>query len=289
VHARNVVLAPDVDLGVIAAKTPGFAGADLANIINEAALHAARNDKAAVEMRDFDEAIDRVIAGLEKRNRVMNPKEKETVAYHEAGHALVAESRAHADRVSKISIIPRGIGALGYTQQLPTEDRYLLKRSELLDRLDVLLGGRVAEELVYGDVSTGAQDDLERASDMARHMITQYGMSERLGQVTFDSPRAGTFLQAPDGLSHRNCSEETAKLIDEDIASLIREAHGRVRRTLTERRPALDALAHLLLEHEVVDRAALDQVLLSQPPPGLREAGAPPAARIEPKTAAGPG
>jgi cell division protease FtsH len=156
VHARNIVLAPEVDLAVIAAKTPGFAGADLANIVNEAALHAARENKAAVDMQDFDEAIDRVIAGLEKRNRVMNPKEKETVAYHEAGHALVAESRTHADKVSKISIIPRGIGALGYTQQLPTEDRYLLKRSELLDRLDVLLGGRVAEELVYEDVSTGA-------------------------------------------------------------------------------------------------------------------------------------
>ncbi|MDE2261629.1 MAG: AAA family ATPase, partial [Gammaproteobacteria bacterium] len=274
VHARNVVLAPDVNLAVIAAKTPGFAGADLANIVNEAALHAARTDKAAVEMQDFDEAIDRVIAGLEKRNRVMNPKEKETVAYHEAGHALVAESRAHADRVSKISIIPRGIGALGYTQQLPTEDRYLLKRSELLDRLDVLLGGRVAEELVYGDVSTGAQDDLERATDMARHMVTQYGMSERLGQVTFGSPRAGAFLPMPETASHRNYSEETAKLIDEDIAALIRDAHARVCRTLTEKRAALDALARMLLEHEVVDRAGLEQVLRSQPQARLREASA---------------
>jgi cell division protease FtsH len=289
VHARSVVLAPDVNLGVIAAKTPGFAGADLANIVNEAALRAARNDKAAVEMQDFDEAIDRVIAGLEKRNRVMNPKEKETVAYHEAGHALVAESRAHADRVSKISIIPRGIGALGYTQQLPTEDRYLLKRSELLDRLDVLLGGRVAEELVYGDVSTGAQDDLERATDMARHMVTQYGMSERLGQVTFDPPRTGAYLQVPDGPSHRNYSEETAKMIDEDIASLIRDAHGRVRRTLTERRAALNAVAQMLLQHEVVDRAALDQILRSQPPSGLQETSAPAAARLESMAAASSG
>jgi cell division protease FtsH len=289
VHARNVVLAPEVDLTVIAAKTPGFAGADLANIVNEAALHAARNNKAAVEMQDFDEAIDRVIAGLEKRNRVMNPKEKETVAYHEAGHALVAESRPHADRVSKISIIPRGIGALGYTQQLPTEDRYLLKRTELLDRLDVLLGGRVAEELVYGDVSTGAQDDLERATDMARHMVTQYGMSERLGQVTFDSPRAGAFLQVADAPVRRNYSEETAKLIDEDIARLIRDAHARVRRTLTDKRPALDALARMLLEHEVVDRAALDQLLRSQPPARLRGASVPSVTTVESKTAAGPG
>jgi cell division protease FtsH len=264
VHARNVTLAPEVDLGVIAAKTPGFAGADLANIVNEAALHAARGDKQTVDMKDFDEAIDRVVAGLEKRNRVMNPKEKETVAYHEAGHALVAESRAHADRVSKISIIPRGIGALGYTQQLPTEDRYLLKRTELLDRLDVLLGGRVAEELVFADVSTGAQDDLQRATDMARHMITQYGMSERLGQVTFDAPRSGPFLAAPEGASRGNYSEETARLIDEEIARLIHEAHIRVRRTLMEKRPALNALAALLLQHEVVDRAALDQMLREQ-------------------------
>jgi cell division protease FtsH len=289
VHARNVVLAPEVDLGVIAAKTPGFAGADLANIVNEAALHAARTSKAAVDMQDFDEAIDRVIAGLEKRNRVMNPKEKETVAYHEAGHALVAESRPHADRVSKISIIPRGIGALGYTQQLPTEDRYLLKRSELLDRLDVLLGGRVAEELVYGDVSTGAQDDLERATDMARHMVTQYGMSDRLGQVTFDSPRAGAFLSVAEAPVRHNYSEETAKLIDEDIARLIRDAHARVRRTLMDKRPALDALARMLLEHEVVDRAALDQVLRTQPPARLREASPPAVTAAAPKTAAGPG
>ena len=285
VHARGVVLVPGVDLAVIAAKTPGFAGADLANIVNEAALHAARTDKPAVDMKDFDEAIDRVVAGLEKRNRVMNPKEKETVAYHEAGHALVAESRPHADRVSKISIIPRGIGALGYTQQLPTEDRYLLKRSELLDRLDVLLGGRVAEELVYDDISTGAQDDLQRATDMARHMITQYGMSERLGQVTFDAPRT-SFLSAPEAARRGNYSEATAKLIDEEIARLIHEAHIRVRRTLMERRAALDALAGLLLKHEVVDRATLEQVLRSRPAAqGTPSSVAPGAAREAQPTA----
>ena len=261
VHARNVVLAPEVDLAVVAAKTPGFAGADLANIVNEAALHAARQDKSAVEMKDFDEAIDRVIAGLEKRNRVMNPKEKETVAYHEAGHALVAESRPRADRVSKISIIPRGIGALGYTQQLPTEDRYLLKRSELLDRLDVLLGGRVAEELVFDDISTGAQDDLQRATDMARHMVTQYGMSERLGQVTFDAPRGATYLALPEPTRRDGYSEETARAIDEEIARLVKEAHERVRATLTEKRALLDVLAKHLLEHEVIDRATLDELL----------------------------
>jgi cell division protease FtsH len=284
VHTRAVVLAAEVDLAVIAARTPGFAGADLANIVNEAALHAARNDKRAVDMKDFDEAIDRVVAGLEKRNRVMNPKEKETVAYHEAGHALVAESRAHADRVSKISIIPRGIGALGYTQQLPTEDRYLLKRSELLDRLDVLLGGRVAEELIYDDVSTGAQDDLQRATDMARHMITQYGMSDRLGQVTFDAPRSAAFLGAPDS-SRGNYSEETARLIDEEIARLIHQAHARVRRTLVEKRAALDALAALLLEHEVVERAVLDQLLREKSAAPRPDARNIPKARLESESA----
>jgi len=261
VHVRNVKLAPDVDLAVVAAKTAGFAGADLANIVNEAALRAARKEKSAVDMKDFEDAIDRVIGGLEKRNRVMNKTEKETVAYHEAGHALIAELRPSADRVSKISVIPRGIAALGYTQQLPTEDRYLLKRSELLDRLDVLLGGRVAEELVYGDISTGAQNDLQRASDMARHMVTQYGMSERLGHVTYDSSVQGAFLNVPDAPARASYSEQTAQIIDEETARLISESHDRVKRTLTEKRPLLDALARLLLEKEVVDRASLDQLL----------------------------
>ena len=264
VHAKNVVLSPEVNLAVVAAKTPGFAGADLANIVNEAALHAARENKKAVEPQDFAEAIDRVVDGLEKRNRVMNPKEKETVAYHEAGHALVAENRAHADRVSKISIIPRGIGALGYTQQLPTEDRYLLKRSELLDRLDVLLGGWVAEELVYGDVSTGAQDDLQRATDMVRHMVTQYGMSERLGQVAFDTTRPAPFLTVPQPNQSVSYSEATAQVIDEEVGRLIREAHDRVTQTLTEQRGSLEALARLLLEKEVVERSALDALLASR-------------------------
>ncbi|MXG36902.1 cell division protein FtsH, partial [Escherichia coli] len=165
VHAKNVTLGADVDLGKIAARTPGFAGADLANLVNEAALLAAREGKSAVETTDFDQALDRIVGGLEKKNRVMNATEKETIAYHEAGHAIVAEHRPLADRVSKVSIIPRGIAALGYTQQTPTEDRYLLKHSELLDRLDVLLGGYVAEQIVYHDVSTGAQNDLQRATD----------------------------------------------------------------------------------------------------------------------------
>ncbi len=280
VHARNVTLAPDVDLGVVAAKTAGFVGADLANIVNEAALHAARLEKPAVEMRDFEEAIDRVVGGLEKRNRVMNALEKETVAYHEAGHALIAESRPHADRVSKISIIPRGIAALGFTQQLPTEDRYLLKRSELLDRLDVLLGGRVAEEVVYGDVSTGAQNDLQRATDMARHMVAQYGMSERVGDVTFEFPQQA-YLDVPGATRRGAYSERTARVIDAEVSKLLEEAHGRVLRTLTDRRSVLNDLAHLLLEQEVVERAALLGLLErskqppAQPSDAPRSVGAP--------------
>jgi len=267
VHSKGVTLAPSVDLSALAARTPGFAGADLANLVNEAALLAARNGKEAVEMADFDEAIDRIVAGLEKKNRVMSPVEKETVAYHEAGHALVAESRAHADKVNKISIIPRGIAALGYTQQQPTEDRYLLRKSELLDRLDVLLGGRVAEEIVFGDVSTGAQNDLQRATDLTRHMVTQYGMSEKLGLGTFEEPRTSMFLNVPMTREARSFSERTAQAIDQEIAQLLAAAQERVRATLLEQRSALEALAKLLLEKEVVDGAALRSLLQRCSPP----------------------
>ena len=270
VHVKPVTLSPAVDLTAIAARTPGFVGADLANLVNEAALLAARRGKAAVEMVDFDESIDRIVGGLEKKTRVMNPREKETVAYHEAGHALVAESRPQADRVAKISIIPRGVAALGYTQQLPTEDRYLLRRTELLDRLDVLLGGRVAEELVFGDISTGARDDLQRATDLARHMITQYGMSEHLGLATFEEPRTSTFLNVPTPQGAREYSERTAEAIDDELSKLLADAHVRVTETLASERAALDALAKLLLETEVVDRATLDRLLHT---PGLWHAG----------------
>ncbi|GAB3445297.1 ATP-dependent zinc metalloprotease FtsH [Massilia solisilvae] len=260
VHTRSVTVAHDVDLEEIAARTAGLAGADLANLVNEAALLAARRGKQAVDMHDFDEAADRVIAGLEKKSRVMNPMEKETVAYHEAGHALTAEYRRNADRVAKISIIPRGVAALGYTQQLPTEDRYLLKKSELLDRLDVFLGGRVAEEIVFGDMSTGAQNDLQMATDMARHMVTQYGMSQRLGIATFEQPNPSPLY--PGALGERlPYSERTAQGIDQEIATLLSEAHERVRQTLLEKRELLDVLAHTLLEHETVDRAALDRLI----------------------------
>ena len=262
VHVRDVTLAPGLDLSMVAARTPGFVGADLANLINEAALHAARKGKDAVDAVDFDEAIDRVVGGLERRSRVINPKEKEIVAYHEAGHALVAESRVHADRVAKISVIPRGVAALGYTQQQPTEDRYLMTRAELLDRLDVLLGGRVAEELIFGDISTGAQDDLQRATDMARHMVARYGMSEALGLATFEPPRQALFLNVP-SMAQREYSEETARRIDDEIRTLLETSHGRVRQTLTARREVLTSLAKLLIEKEVVGRDDLVALLKS--------------------------
>jgi cell division protease FtsH len=252
-HAKKVKLAPDLDLAVVAAKTPGFVGADLANIVNEAALLAARQDKESIEMAEFDEAIERVVAGLQKKSHVINPKEKNIVAYHESGHALVAELVPGADPVSKISIIPRGIAALGYTSQLPTEDRYLMTRSELLARICVLLGGRVAEETVFGDISTGAQNDLQRATEIARTMITQFGMSEKLGLASLEGARTATFLMVPTQ-SSKEYSEETARLIDEEVKQILTEAHTRARDILVSHRLALEELAKLLLEKEVVDR-----------------------------------
>ena len=259
-HAKKVKLAPSVDLGVIAAKTPGFVGADLANIVNEAALLAARQGKDAVESSDFDEAIERVIAGLQKKSRVMNPREKRTVAYHEAGHALIAELVPGGDPVTKISIIPRGVAALGYTQQLPTEDRYLMTRSELLARIYVLLGGRVAEEMIFGDVSTGAQNDLQKATEIARTMVTQFGMSERLGLVALEGQRTPLFLPVPTQ-GGREYSEETARIVDEEIKKLLADAHAKVRESLASHRQALEELAKLLLSKEVVERPELLAIL----------------------------
>jgi cell division protease FtsH len=260
IHSRKVLLGPEVDLRKIAGLVPGFAGADLANLVNEAALLAARKDKETVGAAEFDAAIDRVVGGLEKKNRVMNPQEKEIVAFHESGHAIVAESVQHADPVHKISIIPRGIAALGYTQQQPTEDRYLMTRPELLDRLAVLLGGRVAEELVFGEISTGAQNDLQRATDIARSMVTEYGMSDRLGLVTYESSRHPTFL--PESYTAKKTYSETkATQIDEEIASVMEQTHQRVRGVLSERRQVLDKLAHLLSEKEIVQGEELRQML----------------------------
>jgi cell division protease FtsH len=269
-----------VDLKKIAARTPGFVGADLANLVNESALLAARKNKDQVGPAEFDEAIDRVVAGLEKKKRVMSPKEKEIVAFHESGHAIVAESVEHADPVHKITIIPRGIAALGYTQQQPTEDRYLMTKSELLDRMAVLLGGRVAEEVIFGEISTGAQNDLQRATDMARSMVTEYGMSERLGLVTYERERRPMFL--PDSLGPSKIySEEKAAEIDEEISMVVEECHQRVRRILGEKREVLNTLAKLLLEKEIVQgdemRALMGKAKPAPPAlPGEQKADLPP-------------
>jgi cell division protease FtsH len=260
IHSRNVVLGSDVDLRKIAALTPGFVGADLANLVNEAALLAARKNGESVGAAEFDAAIDRVVGGLEKKTRVMNAKEKEIVSFHESGHAIVAETVVHGDPVHKVSIIPRGVAALGYTQQRPTEDRYLMTRAELQDRLVVLLGGRVAEELVFGDISTGAQNDLQRATDIARAMVTEYGMSDALGLVTFEHTRQPLFI--PGTAAQRNTySEEKAAQIDGEIARFISEAHQRARKILGDRRSVLDALARLLAEKESVQGDELRQML----------------------------
>jgi cell division protease FtsH len=260
IHTQNIKLSPQVDLRVIASRTPGFVGADLANIVNEAALLAARKNKEAVEMSDIEEAIDRVVAGLEKKRRLMSKKEKEIVAFHESGHAIVATQLPSADPVRRISIIPRGISALGYTLQLPTEDRYLMTKTELLDRLAVLLGGRVAEEIVFGEISTGAHNDLQRASDIASSMVKEYGMSEKLGYVTFEKEKKPLFL--PSSLvSSREYSEDTAKQIDEEVKKIIDEAHHKVKEILTAKRDKLEELARLLLEKEVVEEEDLKKVL----------------------------
>ena len=272
IHSRHVLLGPDVDLRKVAALTPGFVGADLANLVNEAALLAARNNKETVDSADFDEAVDRVVGGLEKKNRAMNPREKEIVAFHESGHAIVAESVKYADPVNKISIIPRGVAALGYTQQRPTEDRYLMTRLELLDRLAVLLGGRVAEELVFGDISTGAQNDLQRATDIARSMVAEYGMSDLLGPVTYERPRQPMFI--PENYaSGKSYSETRATQIDEEISRVMEQAQERARNILLERRKALDDLARLLSEKEVVQGEDLRKMLAGYTP-GKAEKGA---------------
>jgi len=265
VHARNVILAPSVDLHVLAARTPGMAGADLANIINEAALLAARKGKDAVDMLDLDEAVDRVIGGLERKSRVLSEKERDIVAHHEIGHALVASSLPGADPVHKVTIIPRGVGALGATYQLPLEDRYLLTRSEFEDRIAVLLGGRAAEEVVYGEISTGAHNDLDRATEMARLMVMQYGMSETLGPMTFGGGQQALFLKGS-GLGHeREYSDETAQVIDSETRGIIDKIYDRVRGLITDRKPVLLAAAAELKAKETIEGDRLRQLLAGDP------------------------
>jgi cell division protease FtsH len=265
VHTKGVKLGPDVDLAKVAALTPGFVGADLANLVNEAALLSARRNENSVGMAEFQDAIDRIIGGLEKKNRMMNEKEKNIVAYHESGHALVAMNMPTADPVNKVSIIPRGIAALGYTQQRPTEDRYLMTREELLDRLCVLLGGRVAEEIIFKDISTGAQNDLQRATDIARSMVTEYGMSEKLGLVTYTKEKRPLFLDTGFAPA-KEYSEETAQEIDAEVSRLMEECHQRVITILTEKRAQLEIISQTLLEKETILEEELQELLDSKAP-----------------------
>jgi cell division protease FtsH len=259
IHAKNVKLGPDVDLKAIAARTPGFAGADLANVVNEAALLAARRNKNHVTRFEFEEAIERVVAGLEKKSRRINEREKEIVAFHEAGHALVSWLLPFADRVSKVSIIPRGLGALGYTLQLPIEDRYLLTRSELRDRMAGLLGGRVAEEEVFGEPSTGASNDLQQATGVARMMVRDYGMSAALGPVALGEERGPSFLGLK-GLESRSYSEQTALEVDREVQALVVEAQERARAIVHESRDKLDTMAARLLTAEVVEEEEIQRL-----------------------------
>ncbi|KUK13972.1 MAG: ATP-dependent metallopeptidase FtsH/Yme1/Tma family protein [Synergistetes bacterium] len=260
VHCRDKPLAPDVDLKVIARRTPGFVGADLANLVNEAALLAARRNKDKITMEEFEEAIDRVLAGPERKSRLISEKEKRIIAYHEAGHALVAKMLPGVDPVHRISIIPRGHAALGYTLQLPTEDRYLTTKTELLNRIAVLLGGRVAEKIVFGDITTGAQNDLERATAIAREMICEYGMSERLGPLTLGRKHRQVFL-GKDIMEDRNYSEEVAYAIDQEIRQLIDKCYSMAEKIILENMEKLRKLAETLLEREVLEADDIDRIL----------------------------
>jgi cell division protease FtsH len=263
VHVKGVKLAPEVDLAVIAQRTPGFVGADLANLVNEAALLAARRRKGQVEMSDFEEAIDRVIAGLRKKNRLINPKEREIVAVHESGHALVAAFTEGADKVHKISIIPRGVGALGHTQQLPTDDRYLMTRKELEARVDVLFGGRAAEQIFFDEVSTGAHNDLDRATEIVRSMVIEYGMSDVLGPMTFPRRRGPAFLGDHAGLmpEQREYSEATAQALDAEVKRLLEERLARVKALLVEKRALLERVSKALLEKETLEASEFEALV----------------------------
>ena len=260
VHLRKAYLAPDVDPEQIAALTPGFTGADLANLVNEAALVATRRRAEAVTMTDFNEAVERIVAGLEKRNRLLNPKEREVVAYHEMGHALVALALPGSDVVHKVSIIPRGIGALGYTIQRPTEDRFLMSREELENKMAVLLGGRAAEWVVFGNLTTGAADDLRRVTDLARSMVTRYGMSTALGPIAYEQERGSMLgsMQSSFGFpEQRDYGEVTATTIDDEVRSIVQAAFERTVALLKERREVLEVAARRLLEKETLNEHEL--------------------------------
>ena len=259
IHAKEVKLGPDVDLHKLAVRTPGFAGADLANVVNEAALLAARRDKSAITMSELEEAIERSVAGLERKSRVLNEKERRIVAYHEAGHAIVGEILPEANPVQKISIVSRGIAALGYTLNMPLEDRYLMTKEELEDSLAAILGGRAAEEIVFGEISTGAANDLQQATQMAERMVKEFGMSQRIGLVAHRTDRSQQLLGMPP--ADRAYSDETAKLIDEEIKSIIGAGYGRAKDLLSQHRQALEDVVEILFENEVMDGDQLRNLL----------------------------
>ena len=262
IYAQKVKLDSEVDLKAIATRTPGFAGADLANLVNEAALLAARNKQETVTQADFNEAIERVVAGLEKKSRVLSEKEKKIVAYHEVGHALVGALMPGGGKVAKISIVPRGMAALGYTLQMPTEDRFLMSESELRDQIATLLGGRAAEEVVFGSITTGAANDLQRATDLAEQMVTTYGMSDTLGPLAYQKGQQNSFLgDAMMNNPRRYVSDETAKAIDEEVKGIVENGHQQALHILKENRDLLETIAQQILEQEVIEGDKLQDLL----------------------------
>ncbi|MCA9805955.1 MAG: cell division protein FtsH, partial [Cyanobacteria bacterium HKST-UBA02] len=265
IHMHGLTRADDIDVDAIAAMTPGFTGADLANLVNEATLLAARRNAEAVTREDFDQAIERIIAGLEKKNRVLNPEERKVVAYHEMGHALVSMTLPGSESVQKVSIIPRGIGALGYTLQRPTEDRFLMSKQELLDKMAVLMGGRAAESLIFKDVSTGAADDFVKATALARNMVARYGMNSELGMVAYEE-EGSLFLDQPDSYHYPGArmSEETAREIDLAVRELVGRAFERATGILKDKVAALHQGAELLLEKETLQKEELEEIFASK-------------------------
>jgi len=270
VHTKKIPLASDVDLKILARGTPGFSGADLANMVNEAALLAARRNRNQVTMQDFEDAKDKVLMGVERKSLLISEQEKEWIAYHEAGHTLVSKLIPGTDPIHKVTIIPRG-RALGITQQLPIDDRKIYSKSYCLNQLAVMLGGRAAELLIFNDLSTGARDDIDRATQLARKMVCEWGMSERLGPLTFGKKDEEIFLGREFGL-HRNFSEETARLIDEEIKRIVEEQSERANQLIKANKPKLVRLAKKLLEKEILDGSEIDQILsevdkISKPEP----------------------
>jgi cell division protease FtsH len=262
IYAQKVKLGNDIDLHAIAARTPGFAGADLANLVNEAALLAARARRETVAQEDFAEAIERVVAGLEKKSRVLNDKEKKIVAYHEVGHALVGALMPGGGKVAKISIVPRGMAALGYTLQLPTEDRFLMDEAELRGQIATLLGGRSAEEIVFGSITTGAANDLQRATDLAERMVTTYGMSKILGPLAYEKGQQNNFLGDGAAMNPRRMvSDNTAKAIDEEVKEIVETAHQQALNILNNNRDLLEKIAQQILETEVIEGEELQSLL----------------------------